>query len=68
MVDLSASAGIFLVGWFDKTAWDPSDSRRSQTPARPISEIQDQLSQQAEGAPEGFHVRAVVLDIRAPGA
>jgi hypothetical protein len=68
MVDLSASAGIFLVGWFDKTAWDPSDSRRSQTPARPISEIQDLLSQQAEGAPEGFHVRAVVLDIRAPGA
>lgn len=67
MVDLSAPVGIFLVGWFDITDWDPADGRRRQTPRRPISEVQDQLDQQAAAAPEGFQVRAVVVDIRAPG-
>jgi hypothetical protein len=67
MVDLSAPVGIFLVGWFDKTDWDPSDSRRRQTPQRPISDVQNQLDQQAAAAPEGFQVRAMVMDIRSPG-
>jgi hypothetical protein len=67
MVDLSAPVGIFLVGWFDKTDWDPSDSRRRQTPQRPISEVQEQLNQQAASVPEGFRVRAIAMDIRAPG-
>lgn len=68
MVNLSAPVGIFLVGWFDKTDWDPTDARRARTPQRPISEVQDQLDRQAAGVPEGFQVRVMMLDIRAPGA
>jgi hypothetical protein len=67
MVDLSALVGIFLVGWFDKTDWDQDDGRRGRTPQRPISDVQNQLDQQAAAAPEGFQVRAMVMDIRSPG-
>ena len=68
LVNLGASVGIFLVGWFDKTSWDPSDSRRRQTPQRTITDVRNQLDQQAAAVPEGFFVRAMVLDIKAPGA
>ncbi|WP_286839616.1 MULTISPECIES: hypothetical protein [unclassified Acidiphilium] len=68
MVNLSAPVGIFLVGWFDKTDWHRTDPRRARTPHRPISEVQDQLDQQAAAVPEGFHVRVMMLDIKAPGA
>jgi hypothetical protein len=68
MVNLSAPVGIFLVGWFDKTEWDTADGRRGRTPQRPIWEVREELNQQAAAVPEGFQVRAVVLDIKAPGA
>ena len=67
MVDLRAPVGIFLVGWFDQTQWDPADYRRARVPQMSIGEAQSRLDQQAAAAPEGFQVRAVVLDIRAPG-
>lgn len=68
MVNLGAPVGVFLVGWFDKTHWDETDGRRTRTPQRPISEVQAQLDQQAAAVAKGFQVRAMVLDIRAPGA
>jgi hypothetical protein len=67
MVDLRAPVGIFLVGCFDHTQWDPADYRCAQVPQMSIDEAQSRLDQQAAAAPEGFQVRAVVLDIRAPG-
>ena len=67
MVDLRAPVGIFLVGWFDQTQWDPADYRRARVPQMSIAQAQSRLDQQAAAAPEGFLVRAVVLDIRAPG-
>ena len=66
MVDLRAPVGIYLVSWFDQTQWDPGDYRRAQVPHLPIADAQDRLDQQAAAA-AGFQVRAVVLDIRAPG-
>jgi len=66
MVNLGAPVGIFLVGWFDKTDWDPADYRRRTTPASLSSEVQRELDQQAAAVPEGLRVRAIVLDIRAP--
>jgi hypothetical protein len=68
MVNLSAPVGIFLVGWFDITDWDQADNRRRQTPRKSISEVQDLLDKQAATVPEGFQVKAMVIDIRAPGA
>lgn len=67
MVNLGAPVGIFLVGWFDKTVWDPADGRRGSTPSRPFSAVQAELDEQAAAVPEGCQVRAMVLDIRAPG-
>jgi hypothetical protein len=63
---LAASAGIYLVGWFDKAKWDLSDSRRARTPAWSRDEAQSQLDAQAAAQPEAFIVRAVVLDCHAP--
>ena len=67
MVDLRAPVGIYLVGWFDNAQWDNTDYRLGQVPKATINEVQVHLDQQAAAAPEGFRVRAVVLEIRAPG-
>lgn len=67
MVDLRAPVGIFLVGWFDQAQWDQADYRRPRVPHISIEKAQDVLDQQAAAVPEGFLVRAVVLNIRAPG-
>lgn len=67
MADLRAPVGIFLVAWFDPTQWDPADYRRARVPQMSIGEAQTRLDQQAAPAPDGFQVRTVVLDIRAPG-
>jgi hypothetical protein len=67
LVSFGAPVGIFLVGWFNKAHWDPCDSRRRQTPQRPLSDVRAQLDQQAAAVPVRFLVRAVVLDINAPG-
>jgi hypothetical protein len=63
---LAASAGIYLVGWFDKAKWDLSDSRRARTPAWSRDEAQSKLDAQAAAQPPAFIVRAVVLDCHAP--
>jgi hypothetical protein len=67
MVNLRAPVGIYLVGWFDNAQWDNTDYRRGAVPKATIAEVQDRLDQQAAAAPEGFQVRAVVLDIKVPG-
>ena len=68
MVDVRAPVGIFLVGWFDRTEWDPADSRKTRVPRLSLAETQHRLNEQAAAVPKGFQVKAVVLDIRAPGA
>jgi hypothetical protein len=66
MVQLRAPVGVYLVGWFDLVNWDPNDSRRRRVPRRTIDEIRQQLDGQAAAAPEGFLVRAVVMQIKPP--
>ena len=66
MVQLRAPVGIYLVGWFDPAKWDPADSRRYRVPKETVENVRRQLEQQAAAAPEGFRVRAVVIDIAAP--
>jgi len=68
MVQLRAPVGIYLVGWFDLANWDPNDSRHRRLPKRPIEEVRQQLDGQAAAAPEGFLVRAVVMEIGSPWA
>jgi hypothetical protein len=68
LVRLATSAGIYLVGWFDKRKWDPTDSRRAKTPDWTHEETQSQLDVQAAAQPEAFSVRAVVLDCHAPSS
>jgi glycosyltransferase involved in cell wall biosynthesis len=67
MVNLRAPVGIYLVGWFDNAQWDNTDYRRGQVPKATIAEVRKRLDQQAAAAPEGFQVRAMVLDIKPPG-
>jgi hypothetical protein len=66
MVQLRAPVGIYLVGWFDPAKWDPADSRRDRVPKDTVESSQWQLELQAAAAPEGFRVRAVVMEIAAP--
>ena len=66
MVQLRAPVGIYLVGWFDPAKWDPADSRRDRVPKKTVENLRWHLEQQAATAPEGFRVRAVVMDIAAP--
>ena len=66
MVQLRAPVGVYLVGWFDLVNWDPNDSRRRRVPRRTIDEVRQQLDGQAAAAPEGFLVRAVVMEIKSP--
>ena len=66
MVQLGASVGVYLVGWFDTASWDPKDSRRRDVPKRPVDEVRQELDAQAAGVPEGFLVRSVVMEIGSP--
>ena len=66
MVRLAAPAGIYLVGWFDKPNWDPSDARRARTPDLTFNEAQATLDAQAAAQPAAFILEAVVLDCHAP--
>ena len=66
LIRLAAPVGIYLVGWFDKTKWDPTDYRRGRTPDWTLDEAQSLLDQQAAGLPQAFIVRSIVLDCRAP--
>jgi hypothetical protein len=63
---IGAPVGIYLVGWFDKPKWDPTDFRRGKTPAWTVADAQQRLDVQAESLSRGFIVRAVVLDCHAP--
>jgi hypothetical protein len=66
MVTLRAPVGIYLVGWFDKRKWDPRDRRRSQAPDLSPQEAQSRLDDQAAAIPQGYLIRAVVIDCHAP--
>jgi hypothetical protein len=66
MVQLGAPVGIYLVGWFEPSKWDSEDGRRGRVPKETVHLVRAQLEQQAAAAPEGFRVRAVVLEIAAP--
>lgn len=66
MVTLRAPVGIYLVAWFDKLKWDSEDRRRGQTPELTIPEVQARLDYEANSIPQGYFVRAVVIDCHAP--
>jgi hypothetical protein len=66
MIPLSAQAGIYLVGWFDTEKWDPEDGRRDRAPRMSIGDAMAELDRQATALPEGFIVRPVILECRAP--
>jgi len=66
MVPLRAPVGIYLVGWFDKPKWDPTDDRRRRTPNCTLLEAQERLDAQSEAIPAEFSVQALVLDCHAP--
>jgi hypothetical protein len=66
MVTLRAPVGIYLVGWFDKPKWDPTDRRRGQTPDMDLRSAQTRLDTDAAAIPDGYLVRAVVVDCHAP--
>jgi hypothetical protein len=66
MIPLSAQAGIYLVGWFDTEKWDPDDGRRNRVPRISTDDAIVELDRQAAALPEGFIVRPVILECRAP--
>lgn len=69
MVGFGASIGIYLVAWFDTTHWDGKDRRRPiQESYRTVTYVRDRLNQQAMVMPDGFDVKAIVIEILAPGA
>ena len=66
MVTLRAPVGIYLVGWFDKAKWDPADRKKRQAPDLTLQEAQSRLDSEAAAIPQGYLVRAVVIDCHAP--
>jgi hypothetical protein len=66
MATLRALMGIYLVGWFDKAKWDVADHRRKQAPNMTLQDAQSRLDKEAVAIPQGYLVRAVVMDCRAP--
>jgi hypothetical protein len=66
MVTLRAPVGIYLVGWFDKPKWDLKDRRKRQAPDLSLQEAQSRLDGEAAAIPQGYMVRAVVIDCHAP--
>lgn len=66
MVQLRAPVGIYLVGWFDLANWYHEDGRRKRVPKRTVENVRHLLEQQATAVPEGFLVRAVVMEIATP--
>jgi hypothetical protein len=62
---LGAPVGIYLVGWFDKAKWDPTDRRRAAPPEWDFEEAQRRLDERASMLTGQFLVRAVVLDCHA---
>lgn len=66
MLTLHAPVGIYLVGWFDASCWDHTDSRRRRGTAMARQDAQLKLDRQAASIPDGFEVWPVLLDCRAP--
>ncbi len=69
MVRFSAPVGIYLVGWFDTAHWARDDYRRGiQEKHGTFADVRERLNQQAMVVgPGGFQVKAVVIEMRAPG-
>lgn len=57
------AAGLYLVGWFDASDWDPTDSRKGRAVrAGSVTEIQEELCSQAESLSSAANpVRAQVI-------
>jgi hypothetical protein len=66
MVTLRAPVGIYLVGWFDKLKWDPTNRRGRQAPDTDVRAVQTRLDADAAAIPGCYLVRAVVIDCHAP--
>ena len=57
------SRGIYLVAWFDRELWDPTDNRRRTVPAWTKETAKEFLNEQAVTLSDSDRVvRAVVLD------
>lgn len=55
--------GLYLVGWFNCTQWDPADSRKAKVPKHTKEEAQRRFNAQVAGLSAGsVSVRAVVMD------
>ena len=63
---LGAPIGIYLVGWFDKSKWDPQDRRRGRSPLWDAAETQQRLDAKAAELPAGFVIKVIVIDCHAP--
>jgi len=66
MTRLEAPVGIYLVAWFDKAKWDPTDYRRDRTPNRQIADVVTQLTSEAAAVPRGFLVAPLVVRCQTP--
>ena len=51
MVRLQAPVGIYLVGWFEPSNWDPADNRRKRVPRETAENVRRRLEQQAAAVP-----------------
>lgn len=59
--------GLYLVGWYDCSKWDPAHKSKISIPWSSIEEAQEALNKQAAAlSEEGYVVRAFVLDVRLP--
>ncbi len=55
--------GLYLVGWFSCTQWDPSDGGKKRTPKMTIEQAQRFFGDQATSlSQKDLHIRALVLN------
>lgn len=59
--------GLYLIGWFNVEAWDPSDRRRQRAAKFEFEPLQQRMNEQADGLVQrGLVVRSVILDASLP--
>ncbi len=64
MTDNSVSQGIYVVGWFDSSGWDPDDSRSKKHRNMSLAQAKDFFASQAISLTStGRNVQSVVLDL-----
>jgi len=61
--DNQCSHGLYLIGWFKSSSWDPMDPRERQVPSITLGEAKSKFSAQAIRLSQGeLEIRAIVLD------